>query len=766
MHSTESYSAWLKWLWLALWLAVAAAMFVAAKPLQIDTNLADVTPTTINSAESADAIKALQSNIENRVLILLSSADELGLDRAEELLREALTGAPNLEVHPDNDEIFNTLQAQLSPFRFNFLTDSQRQDLIDFNAEQIAEQAKSQMLTLIGEPRILGFADDPLGWHSSALLNFLQQQTEEENSRLIGLSIARGAMDIRAQETLSQQLDSIFTSIKSATAVSIDTSGVFFFAADAAQAAKRDISLISSISTIGIVMLLWLTFGSLRALGLPLISVASGVVFAAVVTHLIFGSLHILTIVFGASLIGIAIDYALHYLVHQSGSKKRTIGSNLFGALALSLCTSVIGYAALGLAGLPALQKVAVFSCSGLLMAWITVVVLGKYFTLSDRSVSNALAWSAKRLSNALQTVSPKVWSLTVLVFALVGLYGSQQAENFNDDPRVFFNADPRLVESEQKVAAVATDFEPGRYVIVAGDSSEEVYSRVAAFTAAMRTKTQFKATDIRGIPLLLIDEAEQSQNYLAMDKLYSREGAATLLADNLGVDRNLVEPAMRAYENARDERLSPVQLQSLLNRFFPPSWFETEQGDVISFILIRKGLNADALSGVTAELPGVEYVNTLARTSAELQKQRSTGIAYLLIAIVLIAIILVIRYRSFSALFSLLIPIGSIAGFVSLCMVFGVGINLFHVMALFLVLGFGMDYAIFSREMTRHRNITMQAIVLSALTSLLSFGLLAMSEIPIVSSFGFTLLIGNLFNLIGAIILSNPQDTVQENHN
>jgi predicted exporter len=78
--------------------------------------------------------------------------------------------------------------------------------------------------------------------------------------------------------------------------------------------------------------------------------------------------------------------------------------------------------------------------------------------------------------------------------------------------------------------------------------------------------------------------------------------------------------------------------------------------------------------------------------------------------------------------------------------------------MALFLVLGFGMDYAIFTRELRQHREVTLQAILLSALTSLLSFGLLSTSTIPVVASFGTTLLVGNLFNLFGAFVYARIQ--------
>ena len=75
--------------------------------------------------------------------------------------------------------------------------------------------------------------------------------------------------------------------------------------------------------------------------------------------------------------------------------------------------------------------------------------------------------------------------------------------------------------------------------------------------------------------------------------------------------------------------------------------------------------------------------------------------------------------------------------------------------MAMFLVLGLGMDYVIFVSELSEDRVETTVAILLSATTSLLSFGLLSLSSLPFVSAFGLTVLLGNAFNLAGAIIFS-----------
>jgi predicted exporter len=63
--------------------------------------------------------------------------------------------------------------------------------------------------------------------------------------------------------------------------------------------------------------------------------------------------------------------------------------------------------------------------------------------------------------------------------------------------------------------------------------------------------------------------------------------------------------------------------------------------------------------------------------------------------------------------------------------------------MALLLVLGIGVDYAIFFRETGTDSPATFFAIALSSITTLSAFGLLAFSETAAIHAFGLTVLIG-----------------------
>src|SRR5690606_23852212 len=96
-------------------------------------------------------------------------------------------------------------------------------------------------------------------------------------------------------------------------------------------------------SLAAVLLLVWLAFRSLRPIGLVALSLAVGVGAGVAATDWAFGSVHLLTLVFGASLVGVAEDYGIHYFAsrQQSGAAPRTLLRQLLPALALALGTSV-----------------------------------------------------------------------------------------------------------------------------------------------------------------------------------------------------------------------------------------------------------------------------------------------------------------------------------------------------------------------------------------------------------------------------------------
>ena len=753
--------------WQVLFLLLLAVSLITAvrmlPHIQIDTDLADISPANQHRPEVRAAIDALQESISQRIILLISGTDEDTVYAAEEALRSSLAGINTIEVQPASEVLAESVLNGLKPYRFSLLTQSQQQILAQQPASAIADQAQKSLYGLSGQVRAIPFAEDPLGWHSETLLSLLQQTSEEQSSDRFSLpvvmTIRQGAMNIRTQRELSTQLDAVIHQTTDEFEVAIDRSGVFFFAADAARSSKQDVSFISTGSTIGVVLLLLLVFRNVRALILPVISIGLGIGFALVVTHWWFGKVHILTIVFGASLIGIVIDYSLHYFYH--GANRQPSANNersaLFRALTLSLATSMIGYAALSFSGLQALQKVAVFSCCGLFMAWLSVICLGdlalKKPMATDQRWFPALVSGFRAL---LTRISVPLWSGSAILLLAAAAYTALVIQPFSDDPRVFFKPPAELLASEQRVAAVATDYEPGRYIIINGQNRTQLYVRHRQLMEVVAGTAELNPDDFTSVLSWVPDRQQQEQNYQSLSKLYGSQGAVELLYSTLG-NPAAADSIMREYQSAQNQILDLTAVTELLGDALPPVFFE-QPGNVVSFVLIRKGIQADALAPVLQTMDGVEYVNTLKRTESALAEQRRSASSLLMLAYVLVAVLMCLRFRQIRAILLVTVPLCATAALLVVSQLAGFPLNLFHIMALFLVLGFGMDYTIFTHELRAHADVTLQAILLSALTSLLSFGLLSLSSIPVVASFGTTLLVGNMFNLMGAFVYARLQ--------
>ena len=159
--------------------------------------------------------------------------------------------------------------------------------------------------------------------------------------------------------------------------VEIVKAGVILHAAAAGEQANREVSTIGIGSLIGIILLMWATFRSFKPIALILLSIGIGFLGSFSVCWLLFGRIHLLTLVFGASLIGVAQDYGIYFLCNRL-SADPTLDSvallkRLMPGLLLTLLTTVIGYMGLALTPFPGLRQMALFSAFGLVFAWLTV---------------------------------------------------------------------------------------------------------------------------------------------------------------------------------------------------------------------------------------------------------------------------------------------------------------------------------------------------------------------------------------------------------
>ena len=748
-------------------LASTAWITVSEDLVKIDTSLKDLNPDRRIGDGSEYVVNQLISDLSERFIVVVSGANWESVSQAGGMLETRLSSVEQLTVI-SGDSGINQFVDAFQSYQYGLLSQEQRTALRTESAVELSQMEMNKLYKFGESVRITSFDRDPLGWFSDYMLNQFGALIGTDSDLPVDVNGNVGAdryseiytvlitpypRSVSDQSALLQEITKIKDLISKEFGVSILQSGVFFFAADSARAAKEDIQLILVGSLIGIIALMFAVFGSLLPLTISILSISLGVGFGVMSSWVIFDSIHIFTIVFGSSLIGVVVDYSLHYFYHHLTSDVQRYSpggtKSLKRAMMLSLLTSLLGYSALACTDLGLLKKVAVFSCVGLFMAWISVIALGAKVVKRSIVVRQSMLIILIDFLSRIFARSPLGLSRVALILAGIStIFLAIGGVDVNDDPREFFHVSDELLNQERVVAQLSQVYEPGRYLIVTGNAISELYEELGAFYQTLGEQSRHLRSILDYVP----SQQDQLANYQLQSKLYQDGGVIDLFFRKLGFPIEKANQLKREYKAFRGRTLDFPTLNALIPSL--PKLLIQREGAQYAVVLIKQGADLDAIQRAASLEGNIHYVSTLDDSISALKDQRVTGSWLLILAYLLVGVLLFFYYRSLSSLSLLLIPAFSSLLTIALLQLIGQPITIFHVVALFLVLGLGMDYIVFSKEMVDSQHVTQQAILLSAITSLLSFGLLAFSSIPIVSAFGSTILIGNSINFIAAISL------------
>lgn len=388
-------------LWLAVVLAAGIHVGVTAwRGLPLQSDLLALLPAEERQPMVQQAKDHMAAQVSGRVAILAGHVDPAAAFGAAQTLRDSLMGQGLLADAGDvpSAQALRQLGGLYHPHRAGLLAPADRQALLDGNPQALAERTLASVFGIGGMADARLLAGDPY-----LLLPAFMTSLPVPASRLtlvdgwpsvttdgITWVLVSGRLTGRAYGLSDQQafVDGYAKAAQLAAAQApglrlLRLGAVFYAQAGAAQA-MAETSFIGVISTIGTVLLLLVVFRSLSPLLLSLLAIASGLLVAVSATLLVFGFLHVTAAIFGASLIGITVDYSLHYFARlfaegEPRQRLRHVGTGLI----LGLLTTLIGYGAMALAPLPGLRQVAAFSGFGLIAAFAAVVL---WFPLLDRS--------------------------------------------------------------------------------------------------------------------------------------------------------------------------------------------------------------------------------------------------------------------------------------------------------------------------------------------------------------------------------------------
>lgn len=765
--------------------------------LVIDTSLRSLAPQISQDSLSETLIDQLSATASRKATVVLAADARDPVEAASDQLRARLAeleGAGYTVKLADPAETAAHYVRVLEEYPYNFLRPSLATLLADADADaaQLSRWVLEQLYGSAGQLRLTRFETDPFGTLNDYAVDVqarlsgeqtdeIQTVMEDGRSRYFsvwqfelpadGLALNTQAEWLAELQSIRAEMQMQFPSIEWLQ------SGVIFFAADSASAAQSNINLISSIGITGIVVIMLLIFRGLRPLAASVFSVASGVLFAFFLCHSLWGSVHILTLLFGASLIGVAVDYSLHLYYFRAsypvgGADSKT---HFYPALLLSLLTSMVGYSALAMSGLETLQQVAVFSIAGLSYACLSVLLVEplavKNLSVKDRWLTHGVHACVRLLKPVAK--ARYMVAACALLWALIGLFAAHFV--FEDSPKAFVTQNPVLLENEQRLSLWLGEYEPATFILIHGTDEADVFRKIHQLQESINADPDILHTakkNLLGIHTLLPSPQDQQKHYALNGVFYENRPLAQALTETYEI--LTTEQLAQLHQGYAEQQGRVLTPQQLLERIadIPRLWLEQADSAgakrVVTALLIPKHADLDRLHALVSAAPDVEWISLMEQTRSGLQHLRTTANYYLVFALLLICGIFSWRYGPRRGLVLGVIS-ATVIGSISLVFLLAqVPVTLFHVMAGFLVVGLGVDYLVFVAEMLEEEPSLhfANALVLSAATSSLSFGLLSLSVLPAVSAFGTTALLGILGNLLGGFCLMSIWPTFREKNN
>jgi predicted exporter len=706
---------------------------------------------------------------QQRLIVLVGADDWQDATRAADAYSAVLAARKDIFAStPIGEQTQSDWLALFQQHRLTLLTAQQEAQLREQPSQFWLDAALAKLYAPFGGPKLGAWQDDPFGLFAG----WVQERAQETPVRprdghlfvadgtrqyvLLPLTLKVPALSMTAQDTVLPLLRQAGDAARKATPkVELIEAGVILHAASASGKASAEASTIGIGSLLGIIVLMWFVFHSFKPISLILLSIGIGFLGALSVCWMLFGHVHLMTLVFGASLIGVAQDYGIYFLCNRLSADEKTdspaLLKRLLAGLSLTLLAAVIGYMGLGLTPFPGLRQMAVFSALGLVFAWLTVVfwfplLIGSRTLKSGglvRAYGAALQrWPLLRFNRATLVAA--------VVFVLAAGYGISRL-GANDDIRLLQNPPKYLIDDQIKLSRLLDAPTPVQYFLVRGDSAEMVLQREEQIKA--RLDSLIAAKRLSGYQAVSnwvpSARTQAARRALVEQKLLASDGPLQGVAAQAGEDAQWIVATREGLLAAAAPLTLDAFLASPASEPWRHLWLGESQdtgGRVHASIVALRGLSGAAAPQVlmAAEgLDGVQWVDKVAEISSVLGRYRAYMSWVVAGAYLVVFALLFRRYRGRT--WRVLAPT-ALASLATLALLgySGQHLQLFHVLALMLLLGVGVDYGIFMQEHPDRRDHTpWLAVGMSAANTILSFGLLGLSSTPALQAFGLTMLLG-----------------------
>ena len=589
-----------------------------------------------------------------------------------------------------------------------------------------------------------------------------------ERALLVAQTRAAG-FDIDAQERALALIRSDFANAMNGAGVSgqkLLMTGPGVFAVSSRENIKGDAWRFSLIATALVAAMLLALYRSPAVLLLGLLPVASGALAGVAAVSLGFGSVHGITLGFGATLIGEGVDYAIYLFTQIApGATPRGTLTRIWPTLRLGVMTSICGFSVMLFSGFPGLAQLGLFSIAGLIVAaavtrWVLPAMLPPGF------VARAVSTVAPRLSALVRRApAANIPLLVTIVCAMVFLV-VRQGPLWNDD---LASLSPIPLSEKNLDGQLRRDIGAPdvRYMIVATAGSQEgaleASEKIAAVLQGLAKQGLIEGFDSPAV--YLPSRAAQRARLAALPAPTDLRENLQQALRGLPFRAGLFEPFLADAATARGQSLLDrgslqqssfaLKLDSLL----------VKRSDGWAAMLPLRGVtDADAVSREIARLQEPTVVLLDLKRDAEqlFQTYRHEVVTHSLAGVAAIGALLFASLHSVRRALGVLAPLAAAVIVTAAILVLGAGtLSIFHLVGLLLVVAVGSNYALFFDRQTasaEDQERTLVSVLFANLSAVIGFGVLAFSKVPVLHAIGSTVGIGAILSLVfSSILIARP---------
>lgn len=531
---------------------------------------------------------------------------------------------------------------------------------------------------------------------------------------------------------------------------------------DTIEAEAWRLSVFAAALVLGILFAVYRSPVLVAASTLP---VASGLIVGVAAVSLGFGAVHGITLGFGATLIGEAVDYP-SYLFTQAASGER-LGATLARigpTLRLAVLTTLFGALAMALSSFEGLAQLGVLTivgvtAAGLTTRWVLPAVLPAEVVWRN---PGAVSFDLSVVANALARARWLAVVLTVAALAVV----LWRHDRLWDEDLANLTPVPDAAKSLDRALRNELGAPDVRYLVIARaadrESALQQSESVAAWLRGAVAKDWIAGFDVPSTYLpskrtqesrraALPDAGTLARNLeAAVRDLPFREGLFSPFLDAVARARSgpLLEP-----ENLGGSALA-LKVEALLVR----------NADGWTALAPLRGVQAADPLAEAARQAGFEFLDLKAESNALVNGYRAESLRLIALGLLCIAALLAWGLRGFTRAARVLAPVlAAVILDVAVLLLLGKTLSLFHLVALLLVVGIGLNYALFFERPhldAAERRRTRLSLMVCGATTVSAFGCLALSETPVLQAIGVTVALGSLLSLLLAAVLSGRPDT------